>query len=87
MYHFERVDMRRAKEILRDVACITGNVPNSLLISGSPDQVKDYCKKLIDTAGEGGGFVMDAAACIDEAKPENIRAMMDLTREYGIYRR
>jgi uroporphyrinogen-III decarboxylase len=87
MYHFERVDMTRAKEILGDVACITGNVPNSLLILGSPDQVKDYCKKLIDTVGKGGGFIMDTGASIDEAKPENIRAMMDFTREYGTYHR
>ena len=29
---------------------------------------------------------MDAAATIDEAKPENVKAMMDFTKEYGIYR-
>jgi uroporphyrinogen-III decarboxylase len=87
MYHFQKVDMARAKAILREVACIVGDVPNSLLISGTADQVKDYCRKLIDTAGEGGGFIMDSSACIDEAKPENIRAMIDFTKAYGVYRR
>ncbi|RJR43976.1 MAG: hypothetical protein C4576_13720 [Desulfobacteraceae bacterium] len=85
LYHFETVDMQRAKEILGDVACISGNVPNSLLATGSPDEVKDYCKMLIDLVGKGGGFIMDAGATIDEAKPENIKAMMDFTKEYGIY--
>jgi uroporphyrinogen-III decarboxylase len=85
LYHFERVDMARAKDILGDVACIAGNVPNSLLIMGTPEDVKDYCRKLIDTAGKGGGFIMDSAAIIDEARPENVKAMGDLTREYGVY--
>jgi hypothetical protein len=85
LYHFEYVDMAMAKEILGDVACISGNVPNSMLVTGTPQQVKDYCKELIDVAGKGGGFIMDASACIDEAKPENVKAMMDFTREYGMY--
>jgi uroporphyrinogen-III decarboxylase len=86
LFHFERVDMDRAKEILGDVACIAGNVPNSLLISGTSEDVKAYCKKLIDTAGKDGGFIMDSASLIDEAKPENVKAMADFTRDYGIYR-
>jgi hypothetical protein len=47
--------------------------------------VKDYCRKLIDTVGKGGGFIMDSAAIIDEARPENVKAMGDLTKEYGVY--
>ena len=86
LYHFERVDMARAKEVLGDVACISGNVPNSLLISGTPDDVKEYCRKLIDIAGKGGGFIMDTASVIDEARPENVKAMAEFTREYGVYR-
>lgn len=35
-----------------------GNVPTSLLVTGSPDEVKTYCKRLIQTAGKGGGYIM-----------------------------
>ena len=28
---------------------------------------------------------MDTSACLDEAKPENVKAMMDFTKEYGVY--
>jgi hypothetical protein len=28
---------------------------------------------------------MDTASLIDEAKPENIKAVADATREYGVY--
>jgi uroporphyrinogen-III decarboxylase len=78
--------MEKAKEVLGDTACISGNVPNSLLNLGSPQEVRDYCKRLIDVAGKGGGLIMDSSGGIHEAKPENIRAMADFTKEYGVYR-
>ncbi|MDR9756630.1 MAG: uroporphyrinogen decarboxylase family protein [Thermoanaerobacterales bacterium] len=86
IYHFERVDIYKAKEILGGIACLTGNVPNNLLYTGTPEDVKDYCRELIDVWGKGGGFILDAAAVIDEAKAENIKAMIDFTKEYGVYK-
>ena len=85
IYHFELTDIFKAKEVLGDIACIRGGVPSSLLCTGTAQDVKDYCKKLIDVVGRGGGFIMDAGVIIDEAKPENIKAMVDFTNEYGIY--
>lgn len=85
IYHFETVDIYEAKEILGDIVCIKGNVPNSLLATGTPQEVRDYCKKLIDVIGKDGGLIMDAGAVIDEAKPENMKAMTDFTKEYGVY--
>jgi uroporphyrinogen-III decarboxylase len=85
MYRFEATDMMRAKDILGDRVCIRGNVPISLLATGSPDEVRAYCRKLIDYVGRGGGFIMDAAAHVTEARPENLRAMFDFTKEYGVY--
>lgn len=29
---------------------------------------------------------MDTSALLDEAKPENVKAMFEFTRDYGIYR-
>jgi len=86
LYHFETVDMHKAKEILGGVACISGNVPLGLLATGSVEEVEAYCKNLIDVVGKDGGFIMDASAAIDEARPENIKAMGDITKTYGVYR-
>jgi uroporphyrinogen-III decarboxylase len=61
-------------------------MPNSLLVTGSVDQVKDHTKKLVDVCGDGGGYIMSASALIDEAKQENIEVWMDTTREYGKYK-
>jgi uroporphyrinogen-III decarboxylase len=85
LYRFEATDMIKAKDILGDRVCIRGNVPISLLATGTPDEVKSYCKKLIDHAGRGGGFIMDAAAHVTEAKAENLRTMFEFTKEFGVY--
>jgi uroporphyrinogen-III decarboxylase len=84
-YAFEASDMVKAKEILRDTVCIRGNVPLSILATGTQDDVRAYCKKLIDMCGKGGGYIMDASTGLEDAKAENVRAMFDYTREYGVY--
>ena len=86
LWGFDQTDMTKAKETLGDVACIGGNVPSTLLSIGTPHEVKDYVKKLIEVAGEGGGFIVMNGAVIDEAKPENVKAMIDATKEYGVYK-
>lgn len=85
VYAFEQTDIFRAKEVLGDVVCIRGNVPLSILCTGTPDDVKGYCKKLIDVVGKGGGFIMDGGSSFDDAKPENVKAMFEFTKEYGVY--
>jgi uroporphyrinogen-III decarboxylase len=86
IYHFEGTDIFEAKKKLGDTACIMGNFPNSLLATGTVDQVKDHTKKLIDVCGDGGGYIMSASALIDQAKPENVAAWMETSKEYGQYR-
>lgn len=86
IYHFEKVDLHKAKEILGDTVCFRGNVPVSLLNTGNPEQVKDYVRTLIDVVGKGGGLIVDSGAIFDEAKLENVKAMVDFTKEYGVYK-
>ena len=50
------------------------------------NEVRDCCKKVIDGVAGDGGYIMDASAIIqNDAKVENIKAMTDFTREYGVY--
>ena len=83
--HFDAVDIFRAKEVLKGHVCIRGNIPSSLLGTGTVEEVKDYCKKLIDVVGKDGGYIMSPRSSVDEAKPENFKAMIDFTKEYGVY--
>ncbi len=86
VYHFEEVDIPKAKEVLGDRVCLRGKVPIQLMWMGTPQDVKDYCKNLIDIWGEGGGFIMDLVMASEQIKPENMKAMIEFTKEYGVYR-
>lgn len=85
IWHFDQTDMKRAKEVLGDTVCLMGNVPVSLMVTGQPEDVKAYCRKLIDEAGQGGGFVLAPGATTDDAKVENIQAMLEASKEFGVY--
>jgi uroporphyrinogen-III decarboxylase len=84
-YHFERTDIFKAKKILGNRVCIRGGVPITLLCTATPDEVRAHCKQVIDIVGKDGGFIMASGVSFDDAKPENVRAMIDFTREYGVY--
>jgi len=86
IWMFDQTDLIKAKEVVGDTLCIFGNMPSSMLELGTPQEVKEYTKKLIDVVGKGGGFIMANASFFDHAKPENIKAMIDFTKEYGIYK-
>ncbi len=83
---FEATDLFRAKDILKGHCCISGNVPVSLLQAGTKDEVIAYCKRLIDVVGKDGGYILAPRTAVDEVKPENLKAMIDFTKEYGVYR-
>lgn len=85
IWHFDQTDMGRAKEVLGDTACIMGNVPASLLFSGTVAEVTEYCTQLIDTAGKGGGLILAEGAVIDGGRPENIRAVVEAAKTRGVY--
>ena len=85
LVRLDRTDIFKAKEILKDHLCIEGNVPSSLLQIGSVQDVKDYCKKLIDAVGKGGGYILGPRSSTDEVRPENLKAMIEFTKEYGRY--
>lgn len=49
------------------------------------EDVKKYCKWLIDVVGKDGGLIVGPRSVVDEVKMENLKAMIDFTREYGKY--
>jgi uroporphyrinogen-III decarboxylase len=81
----DRTDMAHAKATLGRVAAIQGNVPLSLLQTGTPDEVRECCRRLIEVAAPGGGFLLDSGAVIHQGKDENLRAMLQAARDYGTY--
>jgi Uroporphyrinogen decarboxylase (URO-D) len=85
IWRFDQTDLALAKSTVGKVACISGNMPVSLLHAASPAEVADYTRKMIDAAGEGGGYILDLGASLDDGRPENLKAMVETAREYGVY--
>jgi uroporphyrinogen-III decarboxylase len=86
IFHIDKTDIFEAYRKLKDKFCLSGGVPNWLLSLGTPDEVRRYCQKIIDSVASEGGYIMDASAIIqNDAKIENIKAMTEFTREYGKY--
>ena len=86
LWMIDQSDIAKAKKTLGKVACMFGNVPSALLALGTPQEVKDYVKKCIDVAGKGGGYIVSNGAFFDHAKAENVKAMVDFAKEYGVYK-
>ncbi len=80
-------DIFKAKEVIGDRICIYGDVPANLLALGSPAEVDEYCHRLIEEVGRGGGFILGTGCELaPNAKPENVRAMLESVTRYGYYR-
>ncbi|NIO19592.1 MAG: uroporphyrinogen decarboxylase, partial [Candidatus Aenigmarchaeota archaeon] len=83
----EKTDLAKAKEVLGDKLVLYGNVPASLLVHGTPKDVEDYCKKLIEDCAEGGGFILSTECETPwDAQPENVRTIIETAIKYGQYR-
>jgi uroporphyrinogen-III decarboxylase len=85
VWYFDQTEMAHAKKTLGDVACIVGNVPSSIVMTGTSSQVKEKCRTLIESCAPGGGYILAGGASIDKGNIANLKAMMEAAYEYGIY--
>ena len=87
IWTFEKTDMALAKKVLGGHACIAGNITGSLLYAGTPEDVKQYCRWLIDTCGPGGGYILSLGISVNTVDPANLQAIIETAKEYGVYRK
>ncbi|MBK5108318.1 MAG: hypothetical protein JJE12_09305 [Anaerolineales bacterium] len=83
--HYDRIDRQQALQIMGDRQCFWGDISSALLSTGSPEQVRDDVKELINLFAPNGGLIVDGSVGIpDEARPENIEAMVETVHQYGV---
>jgi hypothetical protein len=86
VFNCDTSDIFKVRKILGDHMCIAGNIPLSTMCVGTPHDVEKYCEKLFAELKPGGGFLLSPALGIpDEAKPENVHAMINYAKKYGKY--
>ena len=85
MYMFDRTDMAKVREVLGGKVAIGGGFPISLILTGTPEQVREETKKLLDAAAGDKGYVLSIGCAMDEAKQDTMKAFIDAGKEYGKY--
>ncbi|OGN97062.1 MAG: hypothetical protein A2Y89_07165 [Chloroflexi bacterium RBG_13_51_18] len=85
VWTMEKTDMFKAKKILGNSACIAGNVTAAQLYMQTPPVIKEYCRKLIEVCGVGGGYILSLGSGIDKCNPANLHAIIEAAEEYGVY--
>ena len=82
---FDQTDMAKAKQLVGTNCSISGNIPTSVMCTGKPKEVKEYCRKLIETCAPGGGYMLAGGAGATETNADNLKALMEAALEYGKY--
>lgn len=86
VFHCDQDDIFHVHRTLHDKFALSGGIPNVLLSFGKPDEVRDFCRKVLAEVAGAGGYIMDAGAIMqNDTSVENLRALTDTTREYGAY--
>jgi hypothetical protein len=86
VYHVDQGDIFQARRKLGHKFCLSGGIPNFLLSYGTTDQVRAHCRKVIEGVATEGGYIADASAIMqNDTNAENMRAMTQAVREYGVY--
>ena len=80
------MDLKHLKEEYGDKLCLIGNIDVSQLLPyGTTDEVFTAVKKCITDAAEGGGYMLGACTDItNSCKLENVLAMIEATKKYGL---
>jgi hypothetical protein len=79
--HFDKTDMKRAKEVLSDKFTIAGNVPASMMATGTADEVSAYCGALVELFEDAPGYIMAFGCGFENTTAEKIRAFQDAVKK------
>ncbi len=79
--HFDKTDMRRAKEVLSDKFTIAGNVPASMMSTGTVDEVRAYCDDLVELYQDAPGYIMAFGCSFEMTTAEKLRAFQDSVKK------
>ncbi|MDI3546566.1 MAG: uroporphyrinogen decarboxylase [Halanaerobiales bacterium] len=77
----QKVDLRKACEVL-DTTCIKGNLdPTGLLLKGTPEEIKEEAGRCIKIGGRG--YILSPGCELSRDTPyENLKALVEAARIY-----
>ncbi len=80
-------DLKELKKLYGDKIVLKGNLHTTdVMLRGSVEDVKEACKRALDDAMEGGGFILSTGdQCGRDTPDENLFAMIETAKTYGRY--
>lgn len=82
----EAMDILAIKHEFGDRICVMGNVDLVTLGRGTPEEVVNEVRELIQMCGPGGGYIITSGNSLASyLKPENVLAMAEAVKKYGGY--
>lgn len=80
-------DLKEIKQKFGHKLAFKGNLHTTdIMLKGTPQMVEDACKKAIDDAGEGGGFILSTGDQTPRDVPEEtLHIMQRVAETYGRY--
>ena len=80
-------NLAELKKLYGDSIILKGNLhTTNVMLNGSREDVIEACKRAIDDAAAGGGFILSTGdQCGRDTPDENIFAMVETARSYGRY--
>jgi MtaA/CmuA family methyltransferase len=83
----QKADMAICKQAARGKATLVGTVdPSGVMAKGTPGLVVEKCRQAIDLLAGGGGFFLGPGCALPAITPdENIAAMVETAKSYGVY--
>jgi hypothetical protein len=81
-----QADIFQALDDLGGHLCLSGGIPESLFILGTPDRIRERVKALCEAAGRDRRLLVNGGCNIPhDTKPANYRAMIDAILEFATY--
>lgn len=74
------------KQFGKDIVFCGGIDTQRILPTGTPAEVRDEVRRVIDILGPGGGYMVSSVHTVmNDVPPENVLAMVDAVEEFGRY--
>ena len=81
------MDLDYIASVMGGKVVLIGNVDPMLIHSGTPDEVMEASRKVIEKLAPFKGFILQDGNNIPPCSPiENINAMMEAAEKYGVFK-
>lgn len=81
IWAFDATDLSATRAALAGKACVSGNLPIAMLCVADSQEVRRSVDRVFEAAGDEPGFIFGTGGQVDEARSDNVRAMMSQARD------